>query len=35
MDFAGMDKSPNYSKTELYNTLGMQLVNRVIRQNLK
>lgn len=35
MDFAGMDKSPNYSKTELYNTLGMQLVNRVIKQNQK
>ena len=35
MDFAGMDKSPNYSKSELYNTLGMQLVDRVIRQNLK
>lgn len=35
MDFAGMDKSPNYSKTMLYETQGMKLVDSVIRQNLK
>ena len=35
MDFAGMDKSPDYTRTKLYNTVGMQLVDRVIKQNRK
>ena len=33
MDFAGMDKSPDYSSTKLYNTVGMKLVDAVIKQN--
>jgi hypothetical protein len=35
MDFAGMDKSPSYSTEKLYETLGMTLVDRVIKQNWK
>lgn len=35
MDFAGMDKSVDYTKTKLYETQGMKLVDCVIRQNLK
>ena len=35
MDFAGMEKSPSYSKEKLYNTYGMTLVDRVIKQNQK
>lgn len=35
MDFAGMDKSPDYTKTKLYDTAGMKLVDRIIKQNLK
>lgn len=33
MDFAGMDKSPDYSSTKPYNTVGMKLVDAVIKQN--
>ena len=33
MDFADMDKSPDYSSTKLYNTVGMKLVDAVIKQN--
>jgi hypothetical protein len=33
MDFAGMDKSPSYSAEKLYETCGMTLVDRVIKQN--
>lgn len=35
MDFAGMDKSPNYPADKLYDTNGMNLVSRVIMQNAK
>ena len=35
LDFAGMDKSPDYSSTKLYNTVGMKLVDAVIKQNWK
>ena len=35
MDFAGMDKSPSYSAEKLYETCGMTLVDRVIKQNQK
>ncbi len=35
MDFAGMEKSPSYSCEKLYETLGMTLVDRVIKQNAK
>ena len=35
MDFAGMDKSPDYSSTKLYKTTGMKLVDAVIKQNWK
>ena len=35
MDFAGMDKSPSYSTEKLYETNGMNLVDRVIKQNWK
>lgn len=35
MDFAGMDKSPDYTSTKLYNTVGMKLVDAVIKQNWK
>ena len=35
MDFAGMDKSPNYTATTLYETVGMKLVDSVIKQNWK
>ena len=33
MDFAGMEKSPSYSAETLYETCGMTLVDRVIKQN--
>ena len=33
MDFAGMDESPDYSSTQLYKTVGMKLIDAVIRQN--
>lgn len=35
MDFAGMDKSPNYTKSALYATYGMKLTDKVIKQNFK
>ncbi len=35
MDFAGMDKSPNYGGSKLYDTVGMKLVDSVIKQNWK
>ena len=35
MDFAGMDKSVDYTSTKLYETVGMKLVDAVIKQNLK
>lgn len=35
MDFAGMDKSPSFGGSKLYNTVGMKLVDSVIKQNLK
>ena len=35
MDFAGMDESPDYTSTKLYNTVGMKLVDAVIKQNWK
>jgi len=35
MDFAGMDKCPSYSTEKLYETCGMTLVDRVIKQNWK
>ena len=34
-DFAGMDESPDYTSTKLYNTVGMKLVDAVIKQNWK
>ena len=35
MDFAGMENSPDYTKTKLHATYGMTLVDRVIKQNWK
>lgn len=35
MDFCGMDKSPATAKSKLYETLGMKLVDSVIKQNWK
>ena len=35
MDFAGMEKSPSYSNSMLYDTYGMTLVDQVIKQNQK
>ena len=35
MDFAGMDESPDYSSVKLYKTVGMKLVDAVIKQNWK
>ena len=35
MDFAGMDKSVDYTSTKLYSTVGMKLVDAVIKQNQK
>ena len=35
IDFAGMEKSPSYSAETLYETCGMVLVDRVIKQNQK
>jgi hypothetical protein len=33
MDFAGMDESPDYTSTQLYKTVGMKLIDAVIKQN--
>ena len=33
MDFAGMEQSPSFSAVKLYDTYGMTLVDRVIKQN--
>ena len=35
MDFAGMEQSPSFSAVKLYDTYGMTLVDRVIKQNFK
>lgn len=35
MDFAGMNESPDYTKTKLYKTVGLRLVETVINQNFK
>jgi hypothetical protein len=35
MDFCGMDKSPDYTKTKLFETQGMKLIDSVIKQNWK
>lgn len=35
MDYAGMDKSPGYATTKLYKTVGMKLVDAVIKQNFE
>ena len=35
MDFAGMDKSPGYTGSKLYETAGMKLVDSAIKQNWK
>ena len=35
MDFAGMNESPDYTKTKLYKTVGLRLVETVIKQNFK
>ena len=35
MDYAGMDKSPDYATTKLYKTVGMKLVDAVIKQNFE
>ena len=35
MDFAGMDVSPDYSSSQLHKTVGMKLVDAVIKQNWK
>ena len=35
MDFAGMNESPDYTKTKLYKTVGLKLVESVINQNFK
>ena len=35
MDFAGMDKSPNSIGTKSYETNGMKLIDRIIKQNQK
>ena len=35
MDYAGMDKSPDYAATKLYKTVGMKLVDAVIKQNFE
>ena len=34
-DFAGMNESPDYTKTKLYKTVGLRLVETVINQNFK
>jgi len=33
MDFAGMDESPDCASAKLYKTVGMKLVDAVIKQN--
>jgi hypothetical protein len=35
MDFAGMNESPDYTKTKLYKTVGMKLIDALIKQNSK
>jgi hypothetical protein len=35
MDFAGMDESPDCASAKLYKTVGMKLVDAVIKQNWK
>lgn len=35
MDYAGMDESPDYASTKLYKTVGMKLVDAVIKQNFE
>lgn len=33
MDFAGMEQSPNFTKTKLFETKGMKLIDTLIKQN--
>ena len=35
MDFAGMDKTPNFSGLKLYEANSMALIDRIIKQNQK
>ena len=35
MDFAGMEQSPGYAATKLFDTYGMTLVDLIIKQNQK
>jgi hypothetical protein len=35
MDFAGMDKTPGYNSSTVYESCGMQLVEALISQNFR